>query len=131
MSRVRKAGLEPVIKTGEKKKITMNRLHVADYESREKAQEQLERVRRATSDAFVIQNGGKFILFAGSYMLEARASAEKERLQAVGITTSTRKTEVSIATKNLTAGTYKEKKAADAALKKLKDAGVKASLVTK
>jgi cell division protein FtsN len=49
-------------------------------------------------------------------------------LSAAGFHVSLKRTEVAIPSKNLTLGPYKNKKAAEAALGKLKAAGVKAAL---
>ena len=129
MGRVRKAGLEPVVKAGPRKKSTMNRLQLADFASRNEAQAELARLKRYTSDAFIMDQGGKFAVFAGSYLLDARASSEKERLAAAGFQVSIRRTEIAIPTQSLSVGPFKDKKAAESALGKLKSVGVKAALV--
>jgi len=129
MGRVRKAGLEPVVKAGSRKKSTMNRLQLAEFASRSEAQAELARLKRHTSDAFIMDQAGKFAVFAGSYLLDARASSEKERLAAAGFKVSIKRTEIAIPTQSLTVGPFKDKKTAESALGKLKAVGVKAALV--
>jgi cell division protein FtsN len=73
-------------------------------------------------------SAGMHIVYAGSYLLEARAASEKERLAAAGFILTVKRADVSIPTKNLTAGSFAEKSAADGVLKKLRSAGVKATL---
>jgi cell division protein FtsN len=128
MVRVRKAGLEAAVEPGEKKNTLMNRLLLGEYDNRVVLQDNFEKLKRYTSDAFIIEHGGKFSLYAGSYLLDSRAASEKERLGAAGFQLSLKRTEVAVSTRRLTAGKFNDKKAAEAALKKLKDAGINASL---
>ena len=128
LARVKGAGLEAAIKQGDRRKTAMNRLLAGDYPNRAEAQTELDKLKRYTSDAFILEQGGKFAVYAGSYLLTARAGSEKERLAAAGIKLSVQHAEVSIPSKSLTAGTFNDKKAADAALKKLKGLGIKATL---
>ncbi|HEY3308571.1 MAG TPA: SPOR domain-containing protein [Desulfuromonadaceae bacterium] len=127
---IRKAGLEASVTTGARKKTTMNRLLLGEYKDRNAAQAELEKLKRYTSDAFIMDHAGKPAVYAGSYLLDERASSEKERLAAAGFSLALKKAEVAIPTKKLTAGTFTSKKAAEAALKKLKDAGVKSACLS-
>ncbi|MFH1027030.1 MAG: SPOR domain-containing protein [Pseudomonadota bacterium] len=129
MGRVRKAGLEPVVKAGSRKKSAMNRLLLAEFANRGDAQAELARLKRHTSDAFIMDQAGKFAVYAGSYLLDARASSEKERLAAAGFKVSIKRAEIAIPTQSLTVGPFKDKKTAEVALGKLKTTGVKAALV--
>ncbi len=122
--RVRKAGLEASIVPGVQKKTRMNRLLLAEFADREAARAQLDKLKRYTSDAFIIDSAGKHLVYAGSYMLDARAASEKERLAAAGFKLTIRRVDVSIASKSLTAGVFSDRKAADEALRKLKAAGI-------
>lgn len=126
--RVRKAGLEAAVLPGTRKKTQMNRLFLGEYGDRSAALAELDKIKRHTSDAFIMDHGGKHAVYAGSYLLNERALSEKERLAAAGFSLTLKRAEVAIPSKNLTAGTFNDKKAAEAALKKLKAAGVKATL---
>jgi cell division septation protein DedD len=128
LARVRKAGLEAYVVPGARKKTHMNRLLLAEFTDRDTAQAELARLKRSTSDAFMADSAGMHIVYAGSYLLEARAASEKERLAAAGFILTVKRADVSIPTKNLTAGSFAEKSAADGVLKKLRSAGVKATL---
>ena len=127
--RVRKAGLDANIVAGGQKKTKMNRLLLAEFEDHDTAKAQLEKLKRFTSDAFIIDSAGKHIVYAGSYLLDARAGSEKERLAAAGFNLTVKRVDVSIGTKNLTAGVFTDKKAAEEALKTLKAAGFSASVI--
>jgi cell division septation protein DedD len=128
MGRIRKSGLQPVVKPGSRKKTVMNRLFVSDFPDRASAQPILEKLLRHTSDAFVIDQGGTFALYAGSYLQNQAVNSEKERLKAAGFATTVRHADIAIPSQNLLVGPFTSKKSADAALVKLKSAGLKASL---
>lgn len=131
IGRVRKAGLEPVVKASTHKKSTMNRLFVADFNDRASAQTTLEKLKKHTSDGFVIEQGGKFSLFAGSYLQSEAAISEKDRLKAAGFSVTIKNSDIAIPAQNLSVGPFKTKKAADVALAKLKSAGLKATFSQK
>lgn len=128
MGRVRKAGLEPTVKQSGRKKSAMNRLFVSEFNDRAAAQSNLENLKRHTSDAFVIEQGGKFVLYAGSYLQSEAARTEKERLKGAGFTATIKHADIAIPSRSLSVGPFNSKKAADSALLKLKRAGIKASL---
>lgn len=128
LARVRGAGLEAAVKKGGQKKTAMNRLLVGEYPTRAEAMKKLETLKQHTSDAFILDLGGKFGVYAGSYLLKERSDSEKERMAAAGIKLTVKRADVSIPTKLLTAGTFGDKKAADAAVAKLKSIGFKPSL---
>lgn len=131
MGRIRKAGLTPVVKPSSRKKSSMNRLLVAEVSDRATANSTLEKLKRHTSDAFVIEQGGKFAVYAGSYLQNEAAHSEKERLKAAGFPITVKHTDIAIPSQSLSVGPFKSKKAAEAALGKLKSAGIKASLSSK
>jgi cell division septation protein DedD len=131
MGRVRKAGFEPVVKPSALKKTTMNRLFVSEFNDRVAAQSTLEKLKRLTSDAFVIEQGGRFTLYAGSYLQNESANSEKERLKAAGFTATVKHADIAIPSRSLSVGPFNSKKAADAALGRLRVAGIKATLSQK
>jgi len=128
LARIRGAGLEAGIKEGGRKKTGMNRLLAGEYPTRADARKELDMLKRYTSDAFILEQGGKFAVYAGSYLLTERADSEKERLAAASIKLTTKHAEVSIPAKYLTAGTFSDKKNAEAVIKKLAGIGLKATL---
>ena len=129
MARVRKAGFEASIKPGGRMKAQMNRLFLAEYDDHTTAQAELDKLMRHTSDAFILGQAGKYAVYAGSYLLADRVTSEKERLAAAGFPLTLIRAEVSIPSKCLTAGSFGNRKAAEAALKKLTAAGLKSTLV--
>jgi cell division septation protein DedD len=129
MSRVRKAGLVPVVKNAARKKSQMNRLLLSEFSDRAAARAAFEKLKAHTSDAFILEKGGRYAVYAGSYLLTERVASEKERLQAEGFPVTLQHSDVSIPAQSLTVGPFIGKKAASAAVKTLKGAGIKASLI--
>ncbi|HEY5522716.1 MAG TPA: SPOR domain-containing protein [Desulfuromonadaceae bacterium] len=127
MGRVRKSGFEPIVKPATRKRTAMNRLFVSEFNDRATAQSTLEKLKPLTSDAFVIEQGGRFAVYAGSYLQNESANIEKERLKAAGFTVTVKHTDIAIPSQSLSVGPFKSKKAADAALGKLNSAGLKAT----
>lgn len=128
MGKVRKAGLEPVVRPGGRKKTSMNRLLLAEYTDRATALAELDKLKRHTSDAFIIDQGTKHAVFAGSYLLDARAQSEKDRLAAAGFNLMLKRAEIAIPAKNLIVGPFADKQKADAAVALLKAAGLKVTV---
>lgn len=130
MARIRKAGLEPSITAEKRIKAKMNRLFIGEYNDRAVAQSVLDKLKRQTSDAFMLEHGGTFSVYAGSYLLEDRVAEERDRLAAAGVVPTIRKVEVALPAKGLSAGIFGDKKSAEAARRKLIAAGItKAALV--
>jgi cell division septation protein DedD len=128
LAQVRKAGFKAYVVPGTPKKTHMNRLLLGEFTDRAAAQVELDKLKRHTSDAFIIDSGGMHVVCAGSYLLDSRASSEKLRLEAAGFALTLKRVDVAIPSKNLTAGSFADKKEADDVLKKVRAAGIKATL---
>lgn len=124
MAKVKDAGLNPAMTSGPRRMTTMHRLKYGEYTDREVARQAVELLRKQAGDGFSLQNGGKYEVFAGSYAQQDSAQAEQQRLSAAGIKLTVQKVQVVVPTRKLTAGTFTNRPAAEAALKKLKQAGV-------
>jgi len=128
MERVRKAGLSPVAKPGARIKSTMNRLFLSEFKNRADALAVLDKLKRHTPDAFILNQAGKYSVYAGSYLLDARAASEMERLNAAGFKISLKHVELEVKSQSIILGPFSDKKSADDALGKLNAAGLKAAL---
>ena len=124
LAKVKKTGLTPAVQAGIRKRSPMHRLYVAKFDDRATAQVELDKLKKLTADAFILDHGGKHVVYAGSYLLDSRATSEKERLAAAGVNVTVSNADVAIPSKRLLIGTYRDKTAAAAAVKKLKDAGI-------
>lgn len=124
MARVKGVGLTPAMTSGQRRMTIMHRLKYGEYADRAAAQQAVELLKQKAGDGFAIQKGGKHEVFAGSYAQLESAQAEQQRLSAAGIKVSIQKSQVGLPTRKLTAGTFTDRAAAEAALKKLKQSGV-------
>lgn len=125
LAMVKKAGFNASVQQGSRRKTAMHRLFLAQFDDRAAAQGELDKLKKLTSDAFVLEHGGKHAVYAGSYLLDSRAVSEKERLAAAGFSLTIKRAEVAIPSKRLTVGSYPDKVSADATAKKLKHIGIK------
>lgn len=105
-AKVRAAGLTPVVTEGGRKKESMVRLFFGEFADQVTARNELQRLRDATVDGFVLNEGGKHQVYAGSYFVEERALKEQQRLEALGFRMTLRKASVTVPTLLLTAGKY-------------------------
>jgi len=125
LAKIGKAGLTATVHPGNRRKTAMRRLFLAQFDDRTAAQGELDKLKKLTSDAFILDHGGKHAVYAGSYLLDSRAESEKERLAAAGFALTIKQADVAIPSKRLIIGTYRDKAAAEAAAKRLKNAGLK------
>ncbi len=128
---LRKAGLTPAIKPAPHKIAPMNRLRVAECTTRAESQSALQRLKRITSDAFVIEQGGKFVVYAGSYLQTEAAHVERDRLKLAGVTTTVTRVDIAIPTQNMIIGPFAKSQDADKALETVKKLGIKVIKVQK
>ena len=131
LGRIRKSGFTPTVKPGVGKITPMNRLLVAEYGDRAAGQAALQRLRHFTSDAFVIEQGGKFSVYAGSYLQTDAAHIESDRLKAAGVPTSVKRVDIAIPTHSLILGPFSSGKEADTVREKLLGMGIKVTKVQK
>jgi len=129
LTKVKKAGFAPLMTSGPKRPVAMNRLFYGEYSSKEEAQKAVEKLQQAAGSGFSTQRGTKHEVYAGSYAVLSGAQAEQQRLSAAGVKVSIKKAQVPLASRKLTAGTFTDRKAADAAVKKLKAAGIAAPVL--
>jgi len=123
-AKIKKAGLTPVMTSGPKRAVAMNRLFYGEYASKQDAQQALATLQRAGGSGFLVQRGDMHEVYAGSYAVLSGAMSEQQRLEAAGVKVTIKKVQVPLASRKLTAGTFTDRKAAEGALKKLKVAGI-------
>ncbi len=129
MARAKNSGVTLTVQPYTRQKANMTRLFLAEFSDRNAAQSALNKLKQHTSDAFILDHAGRYAVYAGSYLLETRVASEKQRLSAVGFVLYPKRIVVALPSKRLIAGSYTDKKAAEAMLAKLKGAGFKAVMV--
>jgi outer membrane protein len=127
---VRAAGLESTVKDGPKTLEPMIRLILGSYENQVAASKELDRLRKAYADGFLLGSKEEgYQVYAGSYFNARGAEQEQKRLAALGITVSLAETSVPVPTYTMTVGRYPSREAAADALAKLEQQGLKPELV--
>lgn len=129
LTKLKKAGIAPVRKAVEKKPEPMNRLFVATFSDRDEAAAEVAKLKKATSDAFVLPENGTYTVYAGSYFLDAKAAAEQDRLYDKGVKTLMKKSQVAVTVTKVTAGAFPSRGEAQKAAERLKKQGLTAMVV--
>lgn len=127
-AKLTKAAVTPVHKERGKVAEPMHRLYLAEYADHDAAQAELEKLNKLTSDAFILQENGKYVVYAGSYFREGRAAKEQDRLYDRGVKLLLKKAEVKVPITRVTAGRYSSREEALKAALQLKKLGIKAKV---
>lgn len=124
IAKVKKAGLNPLLTGGPRRPVTMHRLFYKEYAEKGEGNSGLEQLRSKGGDGFLVQHGGRYELYAGSFALQTGAKEEQRRLAAAGVNVTIRQVQVSLPSRKLSAGMFTDRKLANDALAKLKNAGI-------
>ncbi len=124
IAKIKKAGFNPSVVSGGRIRTKMNRLFAGEFEKRDSALAQLDKLKKITSDAFLLEHGGKISIYAGSYLLADRAEEELERIARGGFKVTLRKTDVNLPSKVLSVGSFTGRDRALEVRAKLAAAGV-------
>ncbi|MRR57905.1 MAG: SPOR domain-containing protein, partial [Deltaproteobacteria bacterium] len=111
-TKLERAGLKPLVSEGKKKSEPMNRLLVAEFGSYSSARSELSRVKKTSKDAFLLQEKGRFTVYAGSYFNHERAMQEQDRLRKQGFVPIVKKSSAPVSTYTLSSGSYATREAA-------------------
>jgi hypothetical protein len=124
-AKLERAGVHPSVVMGPKKNQPMNRLLIGEFDSYTTARAELDRVKKASKDAFILQENGKFTIYAGSYYRNERAVEAQERLQSQGFSPILKKSVAPVASWKLTVGGFPTREAAQEEATKLRKLGFK------
>jgi hypothetical protein len=124
-AKLERAGLKPSVSAGRKMSEPMNRLLVAEFGSYSSARSELNRVRKTSKDAFLLQEKGRFTVYAGSYFRHERALQEQERLRRQGFVPIVKKSDAPVSTFTLTSGNFPTREAALKEAARLRKLGFK------
>ncbi len=128
-TRLNNMGLSPLHKTELKRAKPMNRLYVGEYPDYDAGAAELERIKKLSADAFFIEAGGTYRVYAGSYYGRRMAEQVRTGLAGKGVATTLQKADVPVTVVRLTAGRFADKAAAAGTIKKLKAAGLAPTVV--
>jgi len=107
-----------------KKTEIMHRIFLADFDSYNSADPELQKLKQVTSSAFTLKENGRVAVYAGSYLHEKGAIAEQKRLADKGVNLSIKKANVVIQINKLTAGSYSSSGEARKEADRLKKQGI-------
>jgi cell division septation protein DedD len=122
-AKLEKAGLQTSVSMGKVKDEPMNRLLVAEVASYPAARDELNKVKKASKDAFLLRQNGSYAIYAGSYFNKDRAMQEQERLRKEGFAPILKQSQAPVSLYALTAGSYQTREAALKDAERLKKLG--------
>jgi cell division protein FtsN len=122
--KLEKQGLSDVRVRKIKKDATMHRLFLADFDSYEAAAAELSKLQPQTGSAFILNEKGRYALYAGSYLQEKGAAAEQKRLAGKGVKLTLKTVMVSLPISEVTAGSYPAGEDARKEANRLKKKGI-------
>lgn len=128
-AKLKKAGINRLEKIRSHKTEPMHRLFLADFANRDEALEELERLKLATADAFMLQENQRYAVYAGSYMREAKAATEQKRLLAKGVQLLQKSATAQVPVVRVRAGSFSDHASAERAVSNLKKQGVSAQIL--
>ena len=128
-AKLKKLGIKPVAKTRAIRSEPMNRLYLGSFDTHQSADAALDNLSKFTKDGFLLQENGRYSVYAGSYFNEAKAAIEQDRLYEKGVKLVMKKTKAPVHVLRLTAGRYDGKKSAGRDIASLKKQGILPHLV--
>ncbi len=124
-AKLEKAGFNAAVISGPKKSEPMNRLLVAEFSSYSSAKSELDRLGKVAKGAFMVQERGRFAVYAGSYFSRDRAVEEQKRLRGKGFVPLIKNSEVPVATYTLISGSFATREDAEQQAGRLRKLGFK------
>lgn len=128
-AKLKKLAVTPVERHKMHKTEPMHRLYYAEFNDHESAVADLKKLHKIAPDAFLLKEGEKFVIYAGSYYSEGKAAIEQDRLFDKGVKLVLKKAEVGVPVTVLTAGSFAGKDEALKAVARLKKAGISATVI--
>ena len=99
------------------------------FEDDDEALEELERLKLATPDAFMLKENGRYAVYAGSYLRATKATAEQNRLLGKGVKLLVKTATAPVAVIKVRAGSFADQASAEKAANGLKKSGLTAKVV--
>jgi DedD protein len=128
-ARLKKLGITPIHEKQVKRLDPMHRLFLANFDSHQVADTELQKLRHQTTGAFIALEKGKYAVYAGSYLNEKRAVAEQQRLAGNNVKLSRQTALVTVSLTRLTAGSFSGSTPAHKEAARLQKQGVIARVI--
>ncbi len=128
-AKLAKLGVTPVHGMKTEKLEAMHRLFLAEFESHDAAQTEAKKLLKLAPSTFVLEEKGKYAVYAGSYLHEGGALQEQKRLAARGVKLSMKTAKVMIPATRVLAGSFPTSGDAQKAAARLRKKGIEAKVV--
>lgn len=128
-AKLTKLGITPVHAKKVEKLQTMHRLFLADFDTHYAADMELQKLQKVSSSTFILEENGRYAVYAGSYLHEKGAAAERKRLAGKGFNLSVKTAKVKIPVHSLTAGAFASSEDARKEASVLKKKGITARVI--
>ena len=128
-AKLKKLGIKPVARTKALRSEPMNRLYLGSFDTHQSADAALDGISKFTKDGFLLQENGRYSVYAGSYFNESKAAVEQDRLYEKGFKLVMKKNKAPVHVVRITAGRYDGKKSAGKDIASLKKQGISSYLV--
>ncbi|HTP64376.1 MAG TPA: SPOR domain-containing protein [Geobacteraceae bacterium] len=128
-TRLKKLGIDPVHVQKVKKAENMHRLFMADFDTHCAADQEMQKLQKATDSTFILEEGGRFAVYAGSYLHQKGAAVEQKRLAGKGFKLIIKTAKVTIPMARLTAGSFDDSADAEKEAGRLRERGIIAKVV--
>jgi cytoskeletal protein RodZ len=128
-AKLKGAGIVHLVKTKVNKGEPMHRLYLADFGNHDEAQEELDRLKLVAPHAFMLNENGRYAVYAGSYLREDKAAVEQNRLLAKGVKLLVKSATAPVMVVKVRAGSFADRASAEKAVKSLKKGGLSAKVV--
>lgn len=123
-AKLKKLGVAPVRQKKIDKPELMHRLFLATFDNRDAADAEMRKLQQKTSAAFILEENGKYAVYAGSYLIKKGAVAEQRRLARKGAKLTLKTAKVTIPIIQVTAGFFSSREDAQKVANRLKNQGV-------
>lgn len=130
VKKVEDAGLKPMVGKGPKKKEPRIRLYYGERANEQLAKKEVEQLRSNKVDAFFLKEaGGKYRIYAGSYIDEKAAEKERQRIAPQGVKVTLKPVLVSFPSYLVLAGSFSTRAAAEARAADFVKQGLKVEVI--
>jgi cell division protein FtsN len=107
----------------------MHRLFLAEFDSHHAADLELQKLKKVTSSAFILEQNGRYAVYAGSYLHERGAVVEQKRLSGKDFKLNLKTAKVTIPVSRVTAGSFSSSEDARKEASRLEKQGIIARVI--
>lgn len=129
LTKLKKLGITPIQGKNIEKVEIMHRLFLADFDTHHAAEMELQKLRKVTSSAFILEQNRRYALYAGSFLYQRGAALEQKRLAGKGIKLSLQTAKVKLPINRVTTGSFTSSAAAHKEADRLGKQGIIAKVI--